>query len=171
LLPLPPGLYQVRVAVRDSQSGRTGSAIEWIEIPAAGLRTFSMSSLFLGERPAELASADKHPTGPQPVRVNVDRRFARTSVLRFQTYDYNASRGTSEPNVWISARVLRGSQQVAVVAPSRIPPDVSKDLERMPYWSEINLSQLSAGWYTLQVSANDKLSGSSAVQSSRFLVE
>jgi hypothetical protein len=32
VLPLPPGLYQVRVAVRDRQSGRTGSAMEWIEI-------------------------------------------------------------------------------------------------------------------------------------------
>ena len=32
-LPLPPGLYQVRIAVRDRQSGRTGSASTWIEIP------------------------------------------------------------------------------------------------------------------------------------------
>jgi hypothetical protein len=32
-LSLPPGLYQVRVAVRDRQSGRTGSAMTWIEIP------------------------------------------------------------------------------------------------------------------------------------------
>ena len=31
-LRLPPGLYQVRVAVRDRQSGRTGSAMAWIEI-------------------------------------------------------------------------------------------------------------------------------------------
>jgi VWFA-related protein len=33
LLRLPHGLYQVRVAVRDRQSGRTGSAMTWIEIP------------------------------------------------------------------------------------------------------------------------------------------
>ena len=32
-LPLPPGLYQVRVAFRDRQAGRTGSAMTWIEIP------------------------------------------------------------------------------------------------------------------------------------------
>jgi VWFA-related protein len=31
-LPLPPGLYQVRVAVRDRQSGRTGSAMVWVEV-------------------------------------------------------------------------------------------------------------------------------------------
>ena len=32
-LPLPPGLYQVRVASRDRHSRRTGSAMAWIEIP------------------------------------------------------------------------------------------------------------------------------------------
>ncbi len=32
-LPAPPGLYQVRVAFRDRQTGRTGSAMTWIEIP------------------------------------------------------------------------------------------------------------------------------------------
>ncbi len=32
-LPLPTGLYQVRVAVRDRQTGHTGSGMAWIEIP------------------------------------------------------------------------------------------------------------------------------------------
>ena len=32
-LPAPPGLYQVRIAFRDRQTGRTGSAMTWIEIP------------------------------------------------------------------------------------------------------------------------------------------
>lgn len=32
-LPLPAGLYQVRVAVRDRRSKRLGSAMTWIEIP------------------------------------------------------------------------------------------------------------------------------------------
>jgi VWFA-related protein len=36
-LPLPAGLYQVRVAVRDRQNGRTGSAMLWVEVPAKGV--------------------------------------------------------------------------------------------------------------------------------------
>lgn len=31
-LPLPPGLYQVRIAVRDRRTGRTGSAMTWIKV-------------------------------------------------------------------------------------------------------------------------------------------
>ncbi len=33
---LPPGLYQVRIAVRDVNSGRVGSAMDFIEIPKLG---------------------------------------------------------------------------------------------------------------------------------------
>lgn len=31
---LPAGLYQVRVGLRDTRSGRTGSAVQWIKVPA-----------------------------------------------------------------------------------------------------------------------------------------
>ncbi|HYX29421.1 MAG TPA: hypothetical protein VE863_12725, partial [Pyrinomonadaceae bacterium] len=33
---LPAGLYQVRVAVRDVNSGRVGSAMDFIEVPKLG---------------------------------------------------------------------------------------------------------------------------------------
>ena len=170
-LPLPPGLYQVRVATRDSKSGLTGSAIGWIEIPQLAPATFSMSSLFLGERPAANALADKPATAPQPIRVGVDHRFARTSVLRFQTYVYNAARIAGAPDVSITAAVFRGSQQVISIAPSRIPPDVAKNPWRLPYWSEIALNQLLPGSYTLQVSATDRISGTSSSQRIHFSVE
>jgi hypothetical protein len=166
-----PGLYQVRVAVRERGTNRTGSAMDWIEIPSLAPATFSMSSLFLGERATEPATPDKSRGGPQPIRVDVDHRFARTSVLRFQTYVYNASRNASTPDVWIQAQILRGTQPVMVIAPSRIPPEVSKDSRRLPYWSEIALDQLSPGSYTLQVTANDKAGGASASQRIGFSVE
>jgi len=174
-LTVRPGLYQVRVAVRERTSGRTGSAMEWIEVPAASPPRFGMSSLFLGERRAEAettSQANQPLDGPQPIRVDVDHRFAHTSALRFQTYVYNASsRTAAAPDVWIEARVMRGNQQVMIVGPGKIPPDVSKDSWRLPYWSEIGLSRLSPGWYTLLVSAHDRAGGSSVTQSVRFSVE
>jgi hypothetical protein len=175
VLSLPPGLYQVRVAVRDVQSGRTGSAMEWIDIPSIAPGNFSMSSLFLGVRAGETIAASKPPVGPPPIRVSVDHRFERTTVLRFQTYVYNPSRGPNgsdvAPNVWISARVLRGNQAVMTIAAGKVPPDISKEPWRLPYWSEIGLSQMSPGWYVLEVTATDRIAGSSATESIGFLVE
>ena len=169
-LTVRPGLYQVRVAVRERGTGRTGSAMEWIEIPPVSPAGFSMSSLFLGERQAETVSAPL-PADPRPVRVDVDHRFARSSVLRFQTYIYDAARNAGAPDVWIDAKVLRGSQQVMIVAPSRIPSDLGKDSWRLPYWSEIALDQLPPGPYMLKVSASDKIAGTSSSQRIAFTIE
>jgi hypothetical protein len=170
-LTVRPGLYQVRVAVRERTTGRTGSAMQWIEIPPATPPRFTMSSLFLGERRAESGLENKQADGPQPVRVDVDHRFARSSALRFQTYVYNAAQNSGATDVWIQAQVLRGRQQVTAVAPRRIPPDISKGSRSLPYWSEIGLSQLPPGLYTLQVSVSDKVAGTSATQSIRFSVK
>ena len=165
---VPPGLYQVRVAVRDSHSGRTGGAVEWIELPRIEPDRFSMSSLFLTER---LADSGIPANGTERNRTAVDHHFARTSALRFQTYVYNASRNGGAPEVWISAQIYRGNQQVMTVAPIRIPPDGSKDLWRLSYWSDIALKELPPGSYALQVIATDRASGVNSSQTIKFSVE
>lgn len=166
-----PGLYQVRVAVRERSSGKTGSAMEWIEIPRVNAAGLAMSSLFLGERRAETDRDGRSAAEPRSVPVEADRRFARSSVLRFQTYVYNASRTAGQPDVWIDARVLRGTRPVLIVSANKIPPDVGKEPWRLPYWSEIALSQLGPGAYTLQVSATDRSGGASTSQRINFSIE
>ena len=52
--PLKPGLYQVRVVVREEGTGRLGSASEWVEVPDAGRGTSSRSAACSSPRaPAE----------------------------------------------------------------------------------------------------------------------
>jgi VWFA-related protein len=168
-LKVQPGLYQVRVAVRERQTGRSGSAIQWIEIPQPDQNRLSMSSLFLGERAGEVESEKSQ--GPKPIRVDVDHRFQRTSVLRFQTYIYNAARVAGPPDVWIQAQVMRGAEQVLAMAPSKIPPEVTNDPALLPYWTEISLNRLPSGNYTLQVSATDRATNHHTSQTISFSVE
>ena len=168
-LKVQPGLYQVRVAVRERQTGRSGSAMQWIEIPPLDQQRFSMSSLFVGERVS--TSGIETTKGPQPIRVDVDHRFQRSSVMRFQTYVYNASRTNGEPDVWIHAQVFRGNERMFSVAPNRIPPQVARDATQLPYWTEIPLDQLPVGRYTLHVSATDRATNQSASQTINFSVE
>lgn len=171
-LPLPPGLYQVRVAVRERKTGRTGSALQWIEIPDLARGRFDLSTLFLGERKREEIIAARNANTPQPIMVDVDHHFPRSSVLRFQTYVYNASRaGGAAPDVWIQAQVLRDRRQVLALPPGKVPPDSSPDAARLPYWSEISLDQLPAGRYILQLTATDRMTGTSVIERSSFVVE
>jgi VWFA-related protein len=169
-LQLKPGLYQVRVAVRERSSGRMGSAMEWIEIPDTAAGNFALSSLFLGERTERNESAKSPATGAHAITVDVDHRFSRASVLRFQTYVYNASRANASPDVWIQAQVFRNRRQVMGIAPDKVPL-TTPDVTRLPYWSEIPLDSLPAGKYVLLVSATDKTQNRTSSQRIKFSVE
>jgi len=185
-----PGLYQVRVALRERSSGRTGSAMQWVELPEDAAERFGLSSLFLGERRADDAvaasgsaspasttaapqpvSAGPQPmsAGPQPISVDVDHKFARGSALRFQTYVYNAARGDKGPDVSIEAQVLRNRQPVMRIAPAIVP--LTNDATRLPYWSEIALKDLPPGHYVLLLTATDHVANSTALQRVNFVVE
>jgi VWFA-related protein len=168
-LSVKPGLYQARVAVRERSSGRTGSAMQWIEVPETSPAQFGLSSLFLGERKEDLpANANGSPV-PQAVTVNVDHRFGRASALRFQTYVYNASRREQGADVSVETQVLRNRTPVMRIAPVKVP--LTNDAMRLPYWSEIALKDLPPGHYVLLLTATDKIANRSASQRINFTVE
>jgi VWFA-related protein len=162
-VPLAPGLYQVRVAVRDARSGRVGSATEWVEVPDLKPGAFSMSSLFLAERAAG--------AGPGEAVVSPDRRFARTSRLRFMAYVYDAARaGVAPPEVTVKVEVLRGDKPAVAPSESRLAADKAPTPARLTYAADINLGPLAPGRYVLQVTATERASGSSVTRRADFVV-
>jgi VWFA-related protein len=189
--PLTPGLYQVRVATRDSRSGRTGSDIQWIEIPDLLNRRLSMSSLFIGERKKDQNTAKTNDTAarttdaaaksnddnnntPLQVNLSIDGRFANTSQLRFLTYIYNASRGPASdqpPDVALQIQIFRDNQPVLTNALRKVQTDGVTDLSHIPYAAEISLESMPPGRYALQVTAIDRLAKASTAQRINFSIE
>jgi len=142
---LKPGLYQVRVAARDSRTGKVGSAMEWIEIPSRSGGPLSMSNLIM-ERGAE----------PR---------------LRFLTYVYNAARAPGLADVVMKVQVLRDNKPVIATPLSRLKTDGNPDVSRLPYFAEVDLQGMPAGDYILQVIAIDRATGASASQRADFEIE
>jgi VWFA-related protein len=164
-LPLPPGIYQVRVAARDRRSGRTGSQSEWVEIPAARPNAVSLSSVFVGEvRPPESGS------GAQKVSVNVTRRFARGSRLRFQTFVYGTA-AAPPADVTAQAIVLRDGATVMTLPPATLQKSNTPDPSRLPFVGELSLERLPPGRYVLRVTVSDSRLKSGASQQAAFTVE
>jgi VWFA-related protein len=64
--PLGPGLYQVRLVVREESTSRLGSASEWIEVPDLGTGKLGVSSVFLMARPTAAAPAAAAPEAAAP---------------------------------------------------------------------------------------------------------
>ncbi|HKO61043.1 MAG TPA: VWA domain-containing protein [Pyrinomonadaceae bacterium] len=173
---LKPGLYHVRVAAVDRASGLTGSAREWVEIPDLVKERFTLSSLIVGERKPGLSVEQKTSDAwVEGMNVSVDRRFDRSSNLRYLIYVYNAARGratapNSAPKVTLQAQIFRGDQLV-VTMPPREPSPEPQDPAHLAYAAEIPLQALRAGHYVLQLTAIDRVTNARASQTVGFEVQ
>lgn len=160
---LPAGLYQVRAAARDAQSGRVGSSFQWIEVPKFEVGKLAVSNILLAE---VTGKAGETPT------LDVERRFARTSSMIIQMFIYNARpSGGGPPDVAVTLQVLENGKQVIAAPPQPISTTGVSDPARLPYGSEIPLSGFPPGRYTLRVTADDRVAKTSATQLIKFAIE
>jgi VWFA-related protein len=172
---LGPGLYQVRVGVRDEHSGRAGSAHGWIEIPNLAAKELALSSLRLGVRtPSTLSNASA--SGEPPVNsvdLSISHRFNPTDFLRFVVFVYNAmlSAPDAKPDVVVQIQVVRDGQPVVTTVQRKISTEGVDDLARLPYAAEVSLRGLPAGQYLLQVTVVDRIAKRSASQQTRFEIQ
>lgn len=166
-LRVPAGLYQVRVALRERGSGRTGSVQQWIEVPGVAKTSIAMSSLFVAERKIGAGEPQSQRASPGSLLVNVTQRFQRSSVLRYQTYLYHPSGAAAD--IQIEARVVQDGETIVVLPPAGVPTDTFKD-NALPYWAELSLANLRPGYYQLQVTAIDQQTKHHAVQRVHFMV-
>ena len=170
---LGPGLYQVRVGVRDEKTGRTGTAYAWIEIPNPG--QLALSSLLLGGRAqSAINNASAIPLdGSAPVDLSVTHNFSATQYLRFAVFVYNAALAPadSKPDVAVQVHLVRDGQPVVTTALKRVSIENISDLDRIPYAAEISLAGLPAGQYLLQVTVVDRVAKRSASQQTRFEIQ
>jgi VWFA-related protein len=168
---LAPGLYQVRVAARDSKSGRTGSAMQWIEIPDITSHRLSLSSLLLGEVPKR--SEKGNPAAIATLSMSIDHRFAPTSKLRFLTFIYNAAHGTgdADPDLALQMQILRDDQPVVTIPLRKVATEGAQDPARLSYAAEIPLDGMLPGRYVLQVTIIDRIAKTSATQHTNFEIE
>jgi VWFA-related protein len=172
---LAPGLYQVRIAAMEVQSKSAGSATQWVEVPKFDSRHFSMSSLFIGERPGAVADGTNAPTSAAAegtVMLSVDRRFARDSAMRFVAYIYNAAPGVnSPPDVGLQVQIFRDDQPVFTAPLTKVRTTDIADLTRIPYAAELSLAAFPAGRYVLQVTAIDRIARASTSQRVNFKID
>jgi VWFA-related protein len=169
---LSPGLYQVRVAVRDDKSGRTGSAHAWAEIPDLANKKLTMSSLLLGERTQAPMTNVSSSGGISPVALSASHRFKRESSMRFLVFVYNPviSPADQKPDVAVQVLVIRDDQPVVTTALRKVNTEGVVDLARLPYAAEIPLTGMQPGRYLLKVALIDRVSKQSTSRETHFEV-
>jgi VWFA-related protein len=149
---LKPGVYQMRVFVRETDSGLIGTANNYIDIPDLKSDRLALSSIFIG------AQALNDNTGSANTSTLSQRRYQTNSRLDYVFLIYNARSENNTSQLEMRVRILKGSQ-VNFVSPLK-PVEVlqgSTPPSRIVTGGSIILKNLASGDYTLEVIVKDKL--------------
>ncbi len=171
---LSPGLYHVRVAARDSRSGRAGSAFGWIEIPDVASGQLALSSPVLARRLQTEGNQNVSTQSTEAAaELSLSRTFSTSNYLRFLVFVYNSQLSPADlkPDLAVQVHVIRDNQPVVTTPLKKISVEGVTDLRRIPYAAEVHLQGLSRGRYLLQLTVLDRVSKRSASQQTRFTIE
>lgn len=160
------GFYQVRVAVRDKNSSKMGSAGEFVTVPNLKDNKLAVSGIVLANVAQFSAPAD---AADQAVSNPGARRFQSNSNLYYAFRIYNAAiaRGSQLREMVMEAKLFRDGKIVFSGPEVPIPANDQKDLTRVLANGVIRLTpDLGPGTYYLQVVVTDrtKSKAASAVQ-------
>ncbi len=158
-----PGPYQYRVAIRDSQSGKAGSASQFILVPNIKKGRLTTSSIVLEnmttqewEKLMDPKSAASSSSSSEDTAV---RRIKLGTVLRYGFEVYNSKLGRGRrPNLQTRIRVFLDGKLILDGEP--IPVDLTgqTDMQRVAVSGALNLSEkMQPGDYILQVIVTDTL--------------
>jgi VWFA-related protein len=168
VLPAPKaGAYQVRAAVRDAASGRTGSARQFVRVPDIKDGKMLMSSLVVhGEE-------EKDADGTEHVKDAAEAGSVRSFRPGHQiTYTYNlynvAADSGKRSEIETVTEIWRDGVKVSVGGPKPVSFPASENPGRRAVTGTISLGEATApGTYLLRIAATDK--GATAATQARWI--
>ena len=157
-----PGAYQYRVAIRDSQGGRIGSASQFIEVPDLKKKRLTISSIVLENltEDAWKAASDTEPAryDSNPMTDTALRRVKLGSILRYGFEVYNAKLDGAKQQK-LSARIRVFSEGKLILDGKNAPVELlgQTDLEHIKVTRAISLgSKMAPGDYIMQIIVTDE---------------
>lgn len=161
-----PGVYTFRLAVRDNNSKRLGSAGDFIEIPEVKKNKFVVSGLVAyGTDQAGNSLIPKH----RPVDASFApvfsesvpslRRFSQNSTLSYNYAIYNAKLDASgKPNLTREIRLYRDGKLLASFPEVPLKLALAADSVRIEDRGNVTIgSSIEIGEYVLQLIVRDKV--------------
>lgn len=157
-----PGAYQLRMAVRDTNSGKIGSASQFIEVPDLKKEHLALSgivvqNLTLAQLKALSANGEDH-SSAKTLEDTATRVFKRGTVLIYNYAIYNAKNAGQGVQLNTYARLFREGSLVYESAPSPVNTTGQIDLGHIEDRGVLALgSELAPGDYVLQIVTVDPL--------------
>ena len=148
-LPVKPGRYEVRAAIEDPSTGKTGSVYTFVDVPNFRVAVLAMSGVVVSVLPAGASAATKL-DDLTPDLPTSRRNFSRSDRVAVFARIHG---GTATQPVKVTARLRAGNNKIVFERPTTID-GAAFDLARAaPYRIDLPISDLPAGDYLLSLEA------------------
>ena len=166
--PLAPGLYLVKIGARESKSGHTGAAAQWLEIPDLSKKYLTLGSLLLGIKTVRQSDQP----GDVQIQFSVDHQFERPLQLDFMSFVYNAAQAADGTiNLATKIEIFDAQGRVIVGTPMRpVSTGGLNDLSRVPLSGSIKQQTSAPGNYLLRITVSDLTTNKTAVEQTVFTI-
>ena len=174
LLPVKkPGPYYIRVSVQDKESGKVGSAYQFLEIPDVGKKGLTLSNIFMitsgddlnwmrSDVTKEIAEGVFFPMFQgEEVRSPALRTYMSGDNLQTVTMLYNAETDAiARSEIETQTILYKDGKEFLRGAPTPITSDKVDNSGSIPLLNRITVgSNMPPGDYVLQILASDKKNG------------
>jgi VWFA-related protein len=167
-----PGAYQFRAVLRDGESGRTGSASQFIRLRDLNKNGLALSGLVVTTPKVDavaalnnsdaVASPERADNGSPPGDLQSTpyvRKFPRSGLVQYGVAIYNAAadKKTGLPQITVQAEVYRDGKPVYRLAPRALEFSPGVNPKRFDYVGRLQLKDFPTGDYLLHLIVTDGL--------------
>ncbi len=166
-LALKPGLYNIRLGLREIGTDRVGTAATWLEVPNLGQGKLTLSSILLTKDSVETAAPRGSGGGGAPAALGVAYYNTGSPVLYYLMI-YNARAESDLTMQWEIAeagKVIHRTEWQPVA--SRL---IGRDKKGIEIGGQLTLT-LQPGLYELRISVTDSKSKQTAQRTVAFAIE
>jgi len=175
-LTLKPGVYQVRIGVREEGTNRMGTATEWVEIPKLEHNRLEMSSLIISN-PLDIDPVDTEGLEVSELeQIKMVQGIPLFESNDFFDYSFRVHQDTlsfAEPDLEWMPELLQDGKPIK--EEQWLPISVEKeDLDSKGWfdvYGEVELGKLGSGVYELRISVKDSRSDKTLQRTTVFSVE
>jgi len=175
-LTLQPGVYQVRVGVREEGTDRMGTATAWVDVPELAQNKPEMSSLIL-TNPLDIDTLDAEGIDVSELEqikmVQGIPLFERGDSFDYSFRIYQGKLDLAKPDLeWMpelfqGGKLIRGSQW----RPISLEQEDIDSKGWMDVYGEVDIGKFGSGVYELRVSVKDSRSNKTVQRAAVFSVE
>jgi hypothetical protein len=170
-----PGMYQMRVALRDQNSERVGSANQFVQVPDLKNGRLTLSSILLRHEargaPSDVNHAEGQVADDDPATAAALRVFKPGDALSYQYLVFNARSGPAQKaDLEVQTRLFRDGKQVYTGHP--MAPALAGDVTggRLLAGGNMTFAKgITPGDYVLQVIVIDKLAKQKNQSAARWI--